>query len=125
MSNYDNQSLTVNNRWKKEGDVTNMPRALHGDAVGNNRFSSRWIENGSYVRFRSVSLAYNLPVSKFLKGVFKSARIILTGQNLHTFSKSKMGSPEVANVNNSLMYGQNYGFVPQVRSYLAGIKLGL
>ena len=125
MSNYDNQSLTINDRWRKDGDVTDMPRLLHGDAVGNNRFSSRWMENGSYVRFRSVALGYNLPSSKFLKGVFKSARIVLTGQNLYTFSKSDFGSPEVANVTNPLMYGQNYGFVPQVRSYLAGIKLGL
>lgn len=125
MSNYDNQSLTINNRWKADGDVTDMPRLLHGDAVGNNRFSSRWMDDGSYIRFRSVALGYNLPVSKFLKGAFKSARIILTGQNLYTFSESDMGNPEVANVNNSLMYGQNYGFVPQVRSYLLGIKLGL
>lgn len=102
-----------------------MPRLLHGDAVGNNRFSSRWMEDGSFVRFRSVSLGYNLPVSKFLKGVFKSARVVLTGQNLYTFSDSKLGSAEVANVNNPLMYGQNYGSLPQVRSYLAGIKLGL
>jgi TonB-linked SusC/RagA family outer membrane protein len=125
MSNYDNQSVSINDRWKKDGDVTEMPRLLHGDAVGNNRFSSRWMENGSFVRFRSVSLGYNLPVSKFLKGVFKSARIVVTGQNLYTFSDSEMGSAEVANVNNPLMYGQNYGSLPQVRSYLAGIKLGL
>src|SRR5690606_16193954 len=46
MSGYGNQSTAVLNRWMNEGDVSEMPRALHGDAVGNNRFSSRWIEDG-------------------------------------------------------------------------------
>ncbi|MFD2162720.1 SusC/RagA family TonB-linked outer membrane protein [Paradesertivirga mongoliensis] len=125
MSGYNNQSAKVLNRWMKEGDVSEMPRALHGDAVGNNRFSSRWIEDGSYLRFKSVSLGYTVATEKFLKGVFKSARIVLTGQNLHTFSNYSGESPEVANVNNPILYGQNYGSLPQLKSFLLGIKLGL
>lgn len=125
MSTYDNQSTTVNNRWRNEGDDTNMPRLLHGDAVGNTRFSSRWIEDGSYIRFKTVSLGYTLSTEKFLKGAFKSARVILTGQNLYTFSDYTGESPEVANVTNPIMYSQSYGHVPQLRSFLLGVKLGL
>ncbi len=42
MSNYDNQSTSINSHWRAEGDITDMPRVLHNDPVGNTRFSSRW-----------------------------------------------------------------------------------
>jgi TonB-dependent starch-binding outer membrane protein SusC len=125
MATYDNQSTSIESRWRKDGDQTDMPRALHGDAVGNTRFSSRWIEDGSYLRFKTVSLGYTLASEKFLKGAFKSARITVIGQNLHTFSKFSGQSPEVANVTNPVMYSQSYGNLPQLRAFLLGIKLGL
>lgn len=138
MSNYDNQSISIEARWKNEGDQTTIPRLLHGDAVGNNRFSSRWIEDGSYLRFRSVSLGYTIPTNKFVvkgrvkgktttkdKEIFKSARVYITGQNLYTFTSYKGQSPDVANLASPLMYGQSYGHIPQLRSFLLGIKLGL
>jgi TonB-dependent starch-binding outer membrane protein SusC len=125
MSNYDNQSSTVFGRWKKEGDATQMPRALHGDVVGNTRFSSRWIEDGSYVRFKAITLGYNLPLTGVLKSTFKNARISLTAQNLYTFSKYKGYSPEAANVSNPLMYGVDFGNTPQMKTFLVGFKLGL
>src|ERR1044072_6273223 len=62
MSNNDNQSTSINSRWQKEGDITSLPRLLHGDAVGNTRFSSRFIEDGSYARFKAVTLGYNFPL---------------------------------------------------------------
>jgi hypothetical protein len=125
MSNYDNQSTVVNNRWLGEGDVKNIPRALHGDPVGNTRFSSRWVEDGSYARFKTITLGYNLPLKGFLKGTFKNARITVTGQNLYTFTDYKGYSPEVANVSNPVMYGVDYGNVPQLKAFLVGVKLGL
>lgn len=125
MSNYDNQSTSINSRWRTEGDVTDMPRLLHGDAVGNTRFSSRWIEDGSYARIKALTLGYNFPLKGVLKGAFKTARISATAQNLHTFSKYKGFSPEQGNVTNPLMYGVDYGNMPQLKAFLIGIKLGL
>jgi TonB-dependent starch-binding outer membrane protein SusC len=125
MSNYDNQSTSINTRWRNEGDITAMPRLLHGDAVGNTRFSSRWIEDGSYVRFKALTIGYNLPLKGFLKSTFKNARISLTAQNLHTFSDYKGYSPETANVSNPIMYGVDYGNMPQLKTFLLGVKLGL
>lgn len=125
MSNYDNQSTTITTRWRNEGDVTDMPRALHGDAVGNTRFSSRWIEDGSYARFKAVTLGYNFPLKGILKGAFKTARLSVTAQNLYTFSNYKGYSPEVASVTNPLLYGVDFGNVPQLRTFLVGVKLGL
>jgi TonB-linked SusC/RagA family outer membrane protein len=125
MSNYNNQSTTIDSRWRNEGDVTDMPRALHGDAVGNTRFSSRWVEDASYARFKTITLGYNFPLTGFLRGAFKNARISVTAQNLYTFTKYKGYSPEVADVTNPIMYGVDYGNVPQLKAFLLGIKLGL
>ncbi|MEJ6982215.1 SusC/RagA family TonB-linked outer membrane protein [Pedobacter sp. P351] len=124
MATYDNQSVTVSNRWKQEGDIAEIPRAVHGDAVGNSRFSSRWLEDGSFARFKAITLGYNLPAGG-LGGTFKSARIHVTAQNLYTFTKYKGYGPEVGSAVNATMYGVDYGNLPQLRSFLIGVKLGL
>jgi hypothetical protein len=129
MSNYDNQSTSIDQRWYKEGDIASTPRALHGDPVGNTRFSSRWIEDGSYLRFKAITLGYNFPLKGSLKNVFKTARVLATAQNIYTFSKN--GSrytgfgPEVANISNPIMYGIDNGNMPQLRTFLLGVRLGL
>lgn len=125
MSTYDNQSTTVLNRWRTAGDKTDMPRALQGDAVGNARFSSRWLEDGSYLRFRALTLGYNFPLKGMLKGIFTNARVMVTAQNLYTFSNYKGFSPEVGSITNPIMYGVDYGNVPQLRAFMLGVKLGL
>jgi TonB-dependent starch-binding outer membrane protein SusC len=124
MSNYDNQSTTTLARWRNEGDVTDMPRLLHGDAVGNTRFSSRWIEDASYARFKAITLGYNFPLTGILRGTFKNARVSVTGQNLYTFTDYKGNSPDVANVNNPYLYGVDNGNTPPLKTFLIGLKLG-
>lgn len=125
MSTYDNQSTAVLRHWKNDGDITDMPRLTDGDPAGNSRFSSRWLEDGSYARFKAITLAYNLPLKGMFKGVFNNARILVTGQNLYTFSKYKGYSPDVANFANPMMYGVDYGNVPPLKSVVFGIQLGL
>jgi TonB-linked SusC/RagA family outer membrane protein len=124
MLNYDNQSTSINDRWRNEGDVTEMPRLLHGDAVGNTRFSSRWIEDGSYLRFKAITVGYNIPVRENRK-VFKSARILFTAQNLYTFTKYKGYGPEVGSITNPIAYGADYGNTPQLKTFVLGLHLGL
>jgi TonB-dependent starch-binding outer membrane protein SusC len=129
MSNYDNQSASIDHRWYNPGDITKLPRALHGDPVGNTRFSSRWIEDGSYLRFKAITLGYNFPLKGSLKSVFKTARVLATAQNIYTFSKNGSRytgfSPEVANISNPIMYGVDNGNMPQLRTFLLGVRLGL
>lgn len=124
MSNYDNQSVSIKNRWRTEGDVTDMPRLLHDDPVGNTRFSTRWIEDGSYLRCKAITLGYNIPVKESRK-VFKSARILLTAQNLFTVTNYKGYGPEAGSITNPVMYSIDYGNIPQLRSFVAGVRLGL
>jgi TonB-linked SusC/RagA family outer membrane protein len=124
MSGYDNQSTSINNRWRADGDATSMPRLLQNDVVGNTRFSSRWIEDGSYLRFKAVTIGYNIPVKESRK-VFKSARILFTAQNLYTFTKYKGYGPEIGSITNPITYSVDYGNVPQLRAFVLGLHLGL
>lgn len=125
MSTYDNQSTAVLGHWTNEGDITGMPRLLHGDAVGNNRFSTRWLEDGSYARFKAITLGYNFPLKGIFKNVFKNARVLVTAQNLYTITKYSGFSAEVGSITNPMVYGADYGNVPPLKTFMAGIKLGL
>jgi TonB-linked SusC/RagA family outer membrane protein len=125
MSNYDNQSTHVLRHWKNEGDITDMPRLLNGDPVGNTRFSSRWLEDGSYARIKAVTVGYTFPLKTVLKGIFTNARVLVTAQNLYTFSNYKGSSPDVANFANPVMYGIDYGNVPPQKAVIFGVQLGL
>ena len=124
MSNYDNQSTSTTGHWRNAGDITDMPRLLHGDAAGNARFSSRWMEDASYARLKAVTLGYNFPLSGILKGTFKNARVSITGQNLYTFTDYKGNGPDIANVNNPYAFGVDNGNLPQLKTFLIGLKLG-
>lgn len=125
VSDYSNQSTDILNYWKNEGDKTNTPRLQNGDPVGNGRFSNRFIEDGSYVRIKTITLAYNLPLTGILKKAFSNARVMATAQNLVTFSNYKGYSPEVGNYANPNMYGVDYGNLPPLKSIVFGVQLGL
>lgn len=125
LSDYSNQSTDILNYWKNEGDITNMPRLLNGDPVGNGRFSNRFIEDASFVRIKTITLAYNFPLTGILKKAFNSARVMATAQNLVTFSKYTGYSPEVGNYANPNMYGVDYGNLPPLKSVVFGVQLGL
>jgi hypothetical protein len=64
METENNQSVAVQRAWRKQGDETDMPKAVFRDPKGNARGSStRWMEDGSYLRLKTVTLGYNLPES--------------------------------------------------------------
>lgn len=123
MTNYDNQLVSINDRWRANGDVTSMPRFLHNDPVGNARFSSRWIEDGSYLRAKAITIGYNIPAKETRKA-FKSARIFLTAQNAFTITKYKGYGAEVGSITNPVNYSIDYGNVPQLRAFVAGVHIG-
>ena len=61
MTGLENQSRNVLNRWQYDGQVTDVPRASWEDPLGNAAFSTRWIEDGSYLRFKNITLSYRIP----------------------------------------------------------------
>ncbi len=117
-----NQTDAVIRRWRADGQVTDMPRANFGDPLGNNRFSDRWIEDGSYLRLRTLTLRYDLPLNtKYIK----SASFYATGNNLLTFSKYKGYDPEFSAGETIFAQGIDLGMIPQFRSVLLGVRIGL
>lgn len=122
MKGYENQTLAAVNRWRTNGQVTTMPRAEWGDPMGNSRFSDRWIEDGSYLRLRTVSIAYELP---FRTQHLKYSMVYLTGNNLLTFTKYLGYDAEFSASNNVLLQGIDTALVPQFRSIMLGVRVGL
>ncbi|MBO9618722.1 MAG: SusC/RagA family TonB-linked outer membrane protein [Niabella sp.] len=121
-SNFNNQTVAVLNRWRTNGQVTTIPRALYGDPVGNSSFSDRWIEDGSYLRLRSATLSWNLPVkTSFLR----YSIVYLTGNNLFTLTKYLGYDPETSATINPLGQGVDRVLEPQYRSVQVGVRFGL
>ena len=122
LSTYDNQTQATLNRWRYEGDVTDMPRAVYGDPMGNARFSDRWIEDGSYIRLKSLQLCYDLNLKLKL---IQNCTLFLTGENLLTLTRYKGLDPEFALGQSPLYYGIDACVTAQPRTIYFGLKLAL
>ena len=118
-SGYYNQTTAVINRWKTNGDATNIPKATWGDPMGNSRFSDRWIEDGSYLRLRTVTLSYNIPIRQ---SAFQYAVVYVTGNNLFTLTEYKGFDPEFSASESIFGQGIDNTLEPQVRSVQLGLK---
>ena len=118
-----NQSVSVLNHWSPINTNTDIPRPVRNDPNGNNRFSTRWIEDGSYVRLKNVTLAYTVPVGLSQRAAIKSLRVYATAQNLVTWTRYKGYDPEVsADPFSSTGFGRDYGVYPQSRTYTVGLN---
>lgn len=121
-SNVYNQSLAIVDRWRGDGQVTNIPRASYGDPSGNASFSDRWIEDGSYIRLRTLSLSYDVPFKyKFIKYL----KVYATGNNLLTFTKYLGYDPEFAVNENILLQGIDTTLEPQFKTVQLGLRIGI
>ncbi len=95
MYEYDNQSTAVLKRWRKPGDVTDMPRALY--ATGYNWLgSSRYVQDGSFLRFRTVTLRYTFAKSVVDRMKVKNLSAYVTAENIFVLTKYRGQDPEVA-----------------------------
>lgn len=124
MNSLSNQTKAVLNRWRTEGDITSMPKAVYGDPHQNSRFSDRWIEDGSFLKFKSLSLSYDVP----LKGdVLTGITVYGTCENLFTWTKYKGYDPEIisSSSNNPLYHGVDAFTTPTTRTFYIGLKIGL
>ena len=122
MNGFENQTKAVLNRWQYEGQNTNIPRASYGDLHGNSRFSDRWIEDGSYAKLRSITLAYDVPAK--LIGI-RSLEVYASGNNLLTITKYKGPDPVFSAGTSPLLRGIDLGMLPHTTSFILGIKIGL
>jgi hypothetical protein len=114
-------------RWQKEGDVTDVPIAIQSDPKLNGRDeSTRWLEDGSYLRLKTVTLAYNIPQKFIDKFNLSKVRLYITGQNLLTFTNYSGYDPEVTRSSNYRrgIFGVDTGGYPTAKSFVLGINLG-
>lgn len=110
------------NRWEKAGDIATHPKPVFGGNKSSNSASSRYLENGSYIRLRNVRLSYELPTDFLNRLHIANAKLFVSGDNLLTFTKFSGMDPEV-----SLGPGGGTSSVkyPISRKVLFGINIGL
>lgn len=118
MSGYGNQLQSVTKRWMIEGQVTDMPKATYGDPLGNSQFSSRWIEDASYLRLKDITLSYNF---KWMNGT----TVYVSAENLFTVSSYLGLDPETMYSYDSSLRGFDYGKVGQPRTFKLGFNVKL
>lgn len=121
----DNQLAIINERWRKPGDITKIPRATNDPVAAsqNKRVSSRFLEDGSYLRIKNVSLSYTMRHQGWMKDKIQSIRFFVTGQNLMTFTNYSGLDPEVNyRGNDNAVIGTDFFTYPQARSYVFGIN---
>lgn len=122
---YGNQHTDELNFWTPTNTNTNVPRPIIGDPNGNNRFSDRFVEDGSYVRLQNAQIGYNFPELSALikKHILSRLRIYVSGENLVTISKYKGYDPDF--ISDGLFNrGFDYGSFPNPRTVLFGIQAG-
>jgi len=123
---FDNQSRDQLGYWNKPGDKSMVPepRLFYPNGIDP---SSRWIEDGSYLRVKAVTLGYDLPADIINKWKIQSFRVYVRAQNLFTFTKYKGWDPEVnadyqaTNINQ----GQDFYSAPQIKTIAIGVSIGL
>jgi len=103
MLTNNNQSIAVNWRWRTDGDVTDMPRALYNYGF-NSLGSDRYVEDGSFLRFKYLTFAYEVDKKVLKKLKLSQLNFYLTLNNLVTFSKYTGVDPEVS-INMNPSYG--------------------
>ncbi len=121
---YNNNIEEIKDRWTTPGQQTDVPRLFLADNTGQ-QASTRWLEDGSFLRLRQINLGYNLP--KEMSSVLGVGNLRVYGQiqNAYVWTKYKGTDPEVnSNRNNSNVgYGIDNRSVPQTRSYTLGLNV--
>lgn len=90
-----NQTAKVLDRWTGEGTSNSVPRAVYSDPNKNARHSSRFVEDGSYLRIKNLTLGYTLPENLSKRAYLQTVRLYMSCQNLYTFTKYSGFDPEV------------------------------
>ena len=124
MFDSKNQSTAVLRRWTPDNRNTDIPRAIGGGLVDNVRNSTRFVEDGSYVRLKSVTLSYNINPNWLSRLSINKFSIYATGQNLLTFTNYSGFDPEVNAFGRSATeLGIDYGTYPQARTVTFGVNV--
>lgn len=125
MNEYTNLAASTLNAWSQENPNSNFPRFELTDPNQNARLNSdRWLENGSYVRFKRIEIGYSLP-NQIVKEKLSMDKIraYIAAENLFTITKYSGFNPDIGNGGNPLARGNDYGIYPIPRTISLGISL--
>lgn len=110
-------------RWQQPGDITMVPRMTNANYAANLR-PSRFVEDGSYMRLKNVSIGYTLPSTWINRLGMSSARVYVSGQNLLTFTNYSGMDPEVnSTASTGTTQGVDFYAMPQPRVYMGGFNI--
>ncbi|MCH3995366.1 MAG: TonB-dependent receptor [Prevotella sp.] len=117
MSAAYNQLTDVLSRWHGEGTSNVMPRAVYGDPNGNNRISDRYVESGSYLRLKTISLSYDFPKQWLKYLTVEGAKLTLSCENVATITGYSGFDPEVG------VNGIDLSSYPVSRTFNVGLNI--
>lgn len=120
---YVNRPTSVLDRWTGPGTSDDEPRVNLSDPNQNARVSDRFVEDGSYLRLKTLTLGYNLPDTWLKRVHIQKLKVYITGQNLLTFTKYTGLDPEIGSIGTSLELGIDRGFYPQARTVMGGVSI--
>lgn len=124
MTNYDNQSTAVLRRWRSEGDVTDIPRGILGGGY-NWLGSDRYVEDASFLRFRTITLRYTVPQPMLKRIGFKSLSAYLTAENLYTLTNYTGQDPEVSiSSSDPFRMVVDNSMTPPTKNFTIGLVVG-
>jgi TonB-linked SusC/RagA family outer membrane protein len=123
---YDNKFADILGRWKEEGDITDIPRMSYDCESGADVISSRFLEDGSYLRIQDVTLGFQLPPNLLSAARMERGRIYVSGSNLHTFTKYTGYNPDANSAGSSanVVAGTDFYTYPLARTFSIGISAG-
>jgi hypothetical protein len=121
MYNGYNQSTEVLRRWRIPGQITDIPRASTSNY--NVRNSTRWIEDGSYIKIKNITLSYDVPCKRLAHLHISKIQPYVTLQNFFTFTKYSGYDPEVSQSTSATSMGIDWGTYPNVRTVVVGLNV--
>ncbi|WP_434451395.1 hypothetical protein [Sphingobacterium spiritivorum] len=121
MAGKGNATKNALRRWTPQNTNTDIPRA---SSSNNPEVSSRWIEDGSYLRLKNLAVGYNFSERSLQKIGIKRMRVFLSAQNIWTWTKYTGYDPEVSFQDSNQNIGLDYMSYPNIKSFTFGFNAG-
>jgi hypothetical protein len=123
MLTTNNQAATVNYRWRKDGDITPIPRALYGNNSNYNYLgSSKYVEDGSFLRFQNLQISYSFPQKPLKKLGLSSLALYFSVNNICCWTNYSGVDPEVSYGAYGIAYDNSK--TPRSRNFTASVSVG-
>lgn len=123
---YFNNGTFIKERWTTPGQITEIPKLIYGDNVstGFTITNSAYVEDGSYIKLKNLSLGYKIPIQRVTHNAISSARVYVQGSNLFTITNYRGSDPESSINGNSIDSGKDHNTVVNATVFTFGVNVG-